>query len=299
MMSTAMSPSNDDRSGSLPTDPRDHWTSLDPAARSAAYDNNAAVVDSATWIDRRNSDSATYRAAHPAGLNLQYGTASERTALDLYPATDPGAPCLVFIHGGYWQRNSREVFACFAEGPAAAGWSVAIPGYNLAPQTNLTGIVAEIGNALDWLAQNGAKHGISGPLIISGWSAGAQLALLHLKHPNVVAGLAVSGVYDLEALRDTALNQALNLTDVEINAFSPLRLPVVHKPLTISFGTAELPTLIHDAWHLNESRTKEHAPTEVLPIAGANHFSILRELQRPDGALVRAAVGVLEKTLGH
>jgi arylformamidase len=298
MMST-IAPPDADRGGSIPADPRDRWASLDPAARSAAYDNNAAVADSATWIDRRNSDSATYRTAHPAGLNLQYATTSERTAFDLYPAADPGAPCLVFIHGGYWQRNSREVFACFAEGPAAAGWSVAIPGYSLAPQTNLTGIVAEIGNALDWLAENGAKHGISGPLIISGWSAGAQLALLHLKHPHVVAGLAVSGVYDLQALRDTGLNQALNLTDVEINAFSPLRLPAVHKPLTISFGTAELPTLIHDARRLNESRTGERAPTEMLPVAGANHFSILRELQRPDGALVRAAIGVLDKTRGR
>jgi pimeloyl-ACP methyl ester carboxylesterase len=139
----------------------------------------------------------------------------------------------------------------------------------------------------------------SGPLIISGWSAGAQLALLHLKHPNVVAGLVISGAYDLEALRDTVLNQALNLTDVEINDFSPLRPPAVHKPLTISFGTAELPTLIHDAWHLNDLQARERARTEVLPIAGANHFSILRELQRPDGALVRAAIGHLEKTLGH
>jgi acetyl esterase/lipase len=294
-----MSASNVDLKSLLAADPRDHWASLDSAARSAAYDNNAAVVDSASWIDRRNSDSATYRAAHPAGLDLQYTPTSQRTAFDLYPATDPNAPCLVFVHGGYWQRNSREVFACFAEGPAAAGWSVAIPGYNLAPQTNLTGIVAEIGDALDWLAQNGAKHGISGPLIISGWSAGAQLALLHLKHPHVVAGLAVSGVYDLEALRDTVLNQALNLTDLEINAFSPLRLPAVHKPLTISFGTAELPALTHDAWHLNDLRARERAPTEVLPIAGANHFSILRELQDPNGALVRAAIGVFEKTLGH
>ena len=157
-MPATTSTSGADRSSSLAADPRDHWASLDPAARSAAYDNNAAVADSASWIDRRNSDSAAYRTARPAGLNLQYATTSERTAFDLYPAADPGAPCLVFIHGGYWQRNSREVFACFAEGPAAAGWSVAIPGYSLAPQTTLTGIVAEIGKALDWLAENGAKQ---------------------------------------------------------------------------------------------------------------------------------------------
>ena len=31
--------------------------------------------------------------------------------MGLFPATDPKAPCLVFIHGGYWQRNSKEQFA--------------------------------------------------------------------------------------------------------------------------------------------------------------------------------------------
>ena len=210
-----MSASSGGRGDTLPADPRDEWSSLDAAARDAAYNNNAAAADSASWIERRNRDSVAYRSAHPAGLDVPYA-ASERTAFDLYPAADPGAPCLVFIHGGYWQRNSRDVFACFAEGPAAAGWSVAIPGYTLAPQTNLTGIVAEIGHALDWLAEHGAQHGIAGPLVISGWSAGAQLAAFHLKHPSVVAGLAISGVYDLEPLRDTNLNQALNLTDAEI-----------------------------------------------------------------------------------
>jgi acetyl esterase/lipase len=283
--------------GALAADPRDHWASLDLAARSAAYDNNAAVADSASWIERRNRDSAAYRAAHPAGLDLSYAATSERTAFDLYPAANRDARCLVFIHGGYWQRNARDVFACFAEGPAAAGLSVAIPGYTLAPQTSLGGIVAEIGHALDWLADNGAAHGISGPLVISGWSAGAQLAVLHLGHPKVVAGLAVSGVYELGPLRDTALNAALNLTDAEISAFSPLRLSAARKPLAIAFGTAELPTLVHDARRLDELRRSEGAPSQLVPIAGANHFSILHELQQPGGALVRAAMDVLEQAL--
>ena len=136
----------------LPADPRDNWASLDLAARDAAYNNNAAAADSAKWIEKRNNDSAAYRSAHPRGLDIAYA-AAERTAFDLYPAADPAAPCLVFIHGGYWQRNSREVFACFAQGLAAAGWSVAIPGYTLAPQANIGGIVAEIGQALDWLGR--------------------------------------------------------------------------------------------------------------------------------------------------
>jgi arylformamidase len=282
-----------DRVENLPADPRDDWAALDQVARDAAYNNNAAVADSAKWIELRNSASAVYRAAHPRFLNLSYA-ASERTAFDLYPATYPGAPCLVFIHGGYWQRNSRELFACFAEGLGAAGWSVAIPGYTLAPQTNLSSIVAEIGQALDWLVDNGARYGIAGPLVISGWSAGGQLAAFHLAHPGVAAGLAISGIYDLAPLRDTNLNDALKLTDEEIAELSQLGLPVTRKPLIISFGTAELPALVHDSWRLHRLRSREGAPGEILPIPGADHFSILRELQMPEGALVRAATGLVK-----
>ena len=46
------------------------------------------------------------------------------------------------------------------------------------------------------------------------------------QHPGVVAGLAISGIYDLAPLRDTNLNEALKFTDEEIAEFSPLRLPV-------------------------------------------------------------------------
>jgi arylformamidase len=288
-----MPPSNTERSEPLPQDPRDNWAALDATQRDAAYNNNAAVPDSATWIEKRDHDSAAHRAAHPGHLDLAYGT-GERTAFDLYPAATPHSPCLVFIHGGYWQRNSRELFACIAEGPAAIGWSVAIPGYTLAPQANMGTIVAEIGQALDWLADRGPDHGIAGPLIIAGWSAGAQLAALHLSHRRVLAGLAISGIYELAPLRDTNLNQALNLSDSDIAEFSPLRRDVVQKPLIVSVGSAELPTLVHDAWNFYEFRSRRGAPGRLLSVAGADHFSILQELQKPDGALLRAALELAE-----
>jgi acetyl esterase/lipase len=274
-------------------DLRREWGRLDQAGRNAAYDNNAAVADSARWIAKRNSDSAAYRQAHAGSLDIFYA-ASERTAFDLYPAAHADAPCLVFIHGGYWQRNSREVFACVAEGAAGIGWSVAIPGHTLAPQASLRGIVFEIGRALDWLAAHGHEYGIAGPVLLAGWSAGAQLAALHLAHPSVAAGLAVSGVFDLQPLRDTGLNRALALTDEEIRDFSPLRLPAIPKPLAIAFGSLELPALVHDARNFFAMRNAASAPGQLLPIAGADHFSILHELQRPDGALVRTMADLLQ-----
>jgi arylformamidase len=93
-------------------------------------------------------------------------------------------------------------------------------------------------------------------------------------------------VYDLAPIRDTGLNNALKLTDQEIATLSPLRLPVVHKRLDIAYGTAELPALDFDSIQLHEARVAANAPGKLFPIEGADHFSILSELRRPDGALV-------------
>ena len=144
--------------------PQTVWASLERAARDKAYDNNGAVANSAALVEVRNAASAAYRKAHPGSLDISYAP-GERTAFDLYPARDPAAPCLVFIHGGYWLRNSRELFAAYGEGLALAGWSIAMPGYTLAPQASLKAIVAEIGAALDWLADNGQAHGVGGPTV--------------------------------------------------------------------------------------------------------------------------------------
>lgn len=272
------------------------WATLGQAARDAAYNNNLAVANSAALVERRNAASAAFRAAHPAGLDVPYGLAP-RQRFDLFAASAATAPCLVFIHGGYWQRNTREDFACFAEGVLAHGWSMALPGYTLAPEATLTEIVGEIRRALDWLGGDGAKHGIgAGPIVVSGWSAGGHLAAMALDHPNVAAGLAISGVYDLAPIRDTYLDEKLRLTDAEIAALSPLRLPAVAKPLAISYGTAELPALVEDSRALHAQRTAAQGPGPLIPISGADHFTILEELRRPDGKLVRAALDLIGKT---
>ena len=137
-----------------PRDPRLDWPRLDQGARDASYDNTNAVADSAERIAARNAAAARYRAAHPAGLDIPYAK-GERTGFDLFPVADAQAPCFVFVHGGYWQRNARADFAGLAEGLNAAGWAVAMPGYTLAPESSLAGIVAEIGAALAWLAERG------------------------------------------------------------------------------------------------------------------------------------------------
>jgi len=279
----------------LPNDPRQNWAALSQAERDAAYDNNKGVVNSPALIAARNEASAKFRAENAAALDIPYGE-RERTKIDLYPARDKAAPCLVFIHGGYWQRNSRDVFAMLVEGMAEHGWSVAIPGYSLAPEATLTEIVQEISLALDWLAENGPSRGIAGPVVLSGWSAGAHLTALALAHPVVTAGLAVSGVYDLAPIRETGLNVALKLTDQEVEKLSPLRLPIVQKPLDIAYGSAELPALVWDSWNFHAARKAAGAPGDLVAIEGADHFTILEQLRRADGMLAKIALSLAKRS---
>jgi len=212
-------------------DPRSIWNHLSQAARDAAYDNNAAVSNSVNLIAERNAASERMRAATTSHLDLPYGD-RERTKIDIYPGKDGQKPCLVFIHGGYWQRNSRELFAMLVEGVAAHGWSVAIPGYSLAPEASLTQIVSEISQSLDWMAVNGRRYGVSGPVILSGWSAGGHLTVMALDHPRVAAGLAISGVYELAPIRDTGLKrvEAHGRRDRKLVAATPAREQQAARP---------------------------------------------------------------------
>ncbi|CAH0278433.1 alpha/beta hydrolase [Roseomonas sp. CECT 9278] len=268
------------------------WAGWPQKQRDDAYDNTGRVPDSAAQIAARNALSEPFRAAHPGHLDLPYG-AAEREAWDLYPGRDPGAPCLVFLHGGYWQRNRRQDFAILAQGALAMGWSAALPGYTLAPEASLTTIAWQVSRALDWLSAEGPAHGIAGPVVASGWSAGGHLAALAAEHPSVTAALAMSGVFDLAPIRDTYLNEKLRLTDAEIADLSPIRRPVVNKPIAIAYGGAELPELRRQSRSFHRLRAEAQAPGPLIPLPGADHFRVLESLWSPDGALLRAAAELL------
>jgi arylformamidase len=271
----------------------DVWGSMSHRARDAAYNSSAAVSGSAEIVNSWIAASATLRSQRTQHLDLAYGE-GERNKWDLFPGANPSAPCFVFIHGGYWQSRNREHFSCFAQGLLERGWSVAMPGYTLAPAATLTKIVQETRAALDWLAAQGHAHGIAGPVIVSGWSSGGHLTALVLDHPSVTAGLAISGIFELGPIRDTYLNELLKLTDDEVAALSPIRLPSVGKQLAIAYGTAELPALVRNSRQFHAHRAGSHAPGVLVPVVNANHYTIMETLRSPNGILTRAALRLIE-----
>ena len=152
------------------------YRAMDRRALDAAYNNSAAVADSAAYIADWLTRSAAVRARLPQHLDLAFGeTAAAR--LDFFSCGRRGAPTLLFFHGGYWQRNAKEGFAFVAEGLLAHGFHVAVAGYTLAPEARMDAIVGEARRALHWLHGTlAALGGNPARIYLSGWSAGGQLA---------------------------------------------------------------------------------------------------------------------------
>ena len=258
---------------------------MDRAALDAAYNNSAHVANSASLVADFEARSAQLRATMNRHLDLRYGPA-ERNRID-YFAADVRGPLLVFIHGGYWQMRAKEIFSFLAKGPLAHGIDVAFVGYTLAPEIRLTGIVREVREAIAWLAPRiGGLGGDPERIFVSGWSAGGHLTAMCLNQPAVKGGLAISGIYDLEPMRLCYLNEKLRLDEDEARRMSPLlHLPERSMPLVIAYGGAETSELQRQSEVFAAARANAGFPGRLQKLAGHNHFTILEELARPDGAL--------------
>jgi arylformamidase len=264
---------------------------MDRAQLDAAYNNSAAVpavdVIRAEWDAR----SARVRQGRRGNLDVTYGDAP-RERLDLFLADSPRVPTLMFIHGGYWQMNDKERFAFLAEGPLMRGINVAVVEYTLAPAARMDQIVDEIRRCIAWLSEHLGDYGADPARIyVSGHSAGGHLTAMMMSSGMVKGGLAISGLYDLEPIRLNYLNVRLGLDAAEALRNSPMyHFPPVSAPLVVAYGTAELPELSRQSIDYAKAWTERGLPGRLLPVGGANHFTILEALANPGGALTNALV---------
>ena len=274
------------------------WRSLSQHDLDLGLNNGEAVAGSADLVAGWERRSAAMRARYPGHLDLRYGP-RERNRIDFLKARDK-APTLLFIHGGYWQNRAKEVFTQFAEGPMAHGINVALIGYTLAPDATLEEIVAEIHAGIDFLSRElPALGGDASGFVVSGWSAGGHLTAMALSNPNVRAGMAISGIYDLEPIRHSYLNEKLGLDEAMSRRNSPMMEeggPA--KPLSLVVGDAELPLLRRQTADFAGHRAKYGLPVAYEEIPGANHFSIMNELLSPTGRITTLIRQLFERTAG-
>jgi arylformamidase len=271
------------------------WRAMSQQDRDLGLNNSVAVAGSGDMVAGWERQSQEMRARYSDHLDLRYGP-RERNRIDFFKAAEKG-PTLLFIHGGYWQMRAKEFFALFAGGPMVHGINVAMIGYTLAPDATLEEIVAEIHAGLDFL--DGRLPDLGGDasrIVVSGWSAGGHLTAMALSHPKVKAGMAISGIYDLEPIRHSYLNVKLGLDEAMSLRNSPVMQPGGPlKPLALVAGSAELPLLRKQTADFAGHRARYGLPVTYEEIPGADHFTIMNELASPTGRITTLVRQLFER----
>jgi arylformamidase len=273
------------------------WRAMSQQERDVGLNNGVAVKGSMEMVAGWEQRSLEMRKRYPGHIELRYGP-RERNRIDFLKAAEK-APTLLFIHGGYWQARAKEVFTIVAEGPMAHGINVALIGYTLAPDATLDEIVAEIHAGIDYLAQQlPALSGADGSgIVVSGWSAGGHLTSMALSNPHVKAGMAISGIYDLEPIRHSYLNEKLRADEATARRNSPMmQAGGPPKPLSLVVGSAELPLLRKQTADFAGHRARYGLPLTYEEIPGANHFTIMNEMMSPKGRITTLIRQLFERT---
>ena len=127
-------------------------------------------------------------------------------------------------------------------------------------------------------------------------SGGGTLPLAVADHPAVAGGIPISGIYDLEPIKLGVLNDALQLSDDEVARLSPFKnIPSRLPPLEVFVGGKERSELQRQAQEYTAAARGRGLTVNLTTLQGHHHFSILDELESPDGALTNAVVQMAAK----
>jgi arylformamidase len=263
------------------------YRNYDRAGLDAQYFLRGRVPEHPEYFRRWAEDSAAVRRARPCRLDIPYG--AER--LDLFPAGRAAAPCLLFIHGGYWQALDKSDFSFLAPAFQDAGITVAVVNYTLAPKAGMDEIVRQNRAAVAWLCRNAREYGIDPDRIhVAGHSAGGHLtamvlatdwAAFELGRNPVRGACAISGLYDLEPIRLCYLNDVLGLDEAAAERNSPLNhLPERSPPLILSVGTGETDEFLRQQESFAAAWRAAGLPLEIADQPGDNHFDVVGRLGR-------------------
>jgi len=249
------------------------------------YSPSSCIADINIFLREYAERSQVARQNCKVITDIRYGASSDET-LDFFPTSSPDAPVEIFIHGGYWQGLSKNESAFAAPDFVRHGVAFVALNYSLAPKVNLDEIVRQCRHSIAWLYQNADALGFDqNRLFISGSSAGAHLAAMvaatdwerdYALPDNLVKGCAaVSGVFDLEPIRFTAVNAPLQLNAETARRNSPLFLrPVVPTKLIVCWGNNETSEFKRQSREFAEA----WEASEVFEMRGYNHFDVILKL---------------------
>jgi len=277
------------------------WRGFTRAELDRAYSPSSMIESIGVFLDAYRERSAAVREAlrESARIGLAYGPGAEQT-LDWFPAAGEGRPILVFVHGGYWQALSKDDSAFAAAAFVAHGIDFVAVNYTLAPHATLDAIVAEIRAAVAWIRRTAtAMGGDPDRVVVAGHSAGAHLAAM-LATPGTEADAApaalvlLGGVYDLEPIRLSYVNDPLGLDAAAVAQNSPIALPrTAVVPTLVVWAERETPEFIRQSLAFADAWAGQGGAIEAWEQTGRHHFDSPLELADPGSRLFAHCLGLL------
>jgi arylformamidase len=275
----------------------------DQAALDRAYDQTQWAPNQQEVLARRAALSDAVRARLGPPRRFAYGP-TEIEALDVYAAR-PGAPIMVFLHGGAWRGGDARSQAYAAETFVSAGVHWVVPDFATVMDVGLDGMVAQVRRAVAWVATNAGQFGgDAARLHVGGHSSGGHLAGnvlvtdwardFALPADLVKGGLCISGMYDLRPVRLSARSSYVKFDDRIEHELSPSRhLDRLRAPVVVAHAGNDSPEFQRQSREWAEALRTRGRLHRLVVAEGLNHFEIVETLARPGGLLARAALELI------
>ena len=238
-------------------------------------------------------------------LNISYGANNAKMDI-FYPTTidHDHTTVIMFIHGGYWQEGSKDIYSFISNSWAQAGCTVAIVGYNLAPEVSLDRMVGEIQAAVEFVAKKFPKS----KLFLCGHSAGAHLCAMmsvanwdnNLLVPSAIHGMCLlSGVFDLVPLIGTYVNDALSLDESSASRLSPQKIlhqmsPLLRCPTLVVVEEYGSPEFTRQSKEFAKILKSHGVKCSLLELPGVDHFSLIENMVNPENRLCKEILNLVQ-----
>ena len=273
----------------------------DQAELDAQYNNRARVPEHVEHFQRWQDESAAVRREFSCRSDIAYGGGPAET-VDIFQARDgngeavqSGAPVNVFFHGGYWIACDKRDFSFIARSMVPAGCALVMVNYGLIPSVTMDQLVEQCRRALKWVHANAHTFGGDGAnLHLSGHSAGGQLVAMLLADPDsppISSAASISGLFELEPVRLSYINETLGLDEASAGRNSPLHMtPAQKPPLLLAWGGRESEEFHRQNMDFAAEWERHRVPCRCMNCGGADHFTILDHLTDGESGLARAVL---------
>jgi arylformamidase len=273
------------------------WRGYTQAALDIQYNSRGTVPDVSVYLADYAARTRQAKAQLRCLENLRYGDGANEL-LDIYPATQPKAPVMVYLHGGDWRALSKEDSGFAAPAFVAKGAMFVVLDFTLVPHTTLPAMSAQVLRALLWLHKNVSAHGGDAQRIhIAGHSSGANLVgqlLMNARAGLIKSAVFISGLGDLEPVRLSFRNEKLNLSaDVAAQVSLLKHQPGRVCPLLVAVGQMETEDYRRQSRDVAGHWRAQGNESELFELPGRHHFDAVLEWGDPQSPLFRASCGLM------